>query len=91
MPVPHLVRGPQSAKVKTPGVAGRVQCATGVGALVKRASSRCFPTELRARAVPWHSCGHGSHLEEHNSFRFLSSSSRPALRYVSTAISHNAR
>lgn len=51
MPVPHLVRGPPSAKVKTPGVAGRVQCATGVGALVKRVRSCCFSTEPKARTV----------------------------------------
>lgn len=57
MPVPRLVRGPPSAKVKTPDVAGRVQCATGVGALVKRARSRCFSTEPMTRAVPWHSAG----------------------------------
>lgn len=31
MPVPRLVRGPPSAKAKSLTVAGRVQCATGVG------------------------------------------------------------
>ena len=61
MPVPHLVRGPPSAKAKTPSVTGRVQCATGVGAQSKRARSCRSPQELKARVSTPHFSRHDGH------------------------------